>query len=128
MDKALGPDGFTFAFLKAHWDIIKSDLLGYIKNFERIGKVMKGENSTSITLIPKADDSISLANFRSISLVGCQYKIIAKLLAERLKTVMPDLISENQPAFVAGRQILNGILLENEVVNWALTSKKSLCC
>lgn len=88
--------------------------------------MVKRGNSTFLTLIPKVDDPLSLADYRPISLVGCQYKILIKLLANRLKRVMPTLISENQSAFVGDRQILDEVLLENEVVNWAKSCSKKL--
>lgn len=125
-DKAHGPDGFTFAFLKAHWDTIKNDIICYVKDFEIFGRLVKGGNSTFLTLIPKGDDPLSPADYRPISLVGCQYKSIAKILAEKLKLVLPDLISENQSAFVAGRQILEGVLMANEVVSQAKSCSNKL--
>lgn len=87
-----------------------------MKEFEDSGRIPKGCNSTFVTLIPKSGDPITLSDYRPISLVCCQYKIIAKILAQRLKAVLPDLISECQSAFVSGRHILDGVLYANEVV------------
>lgn len=70
--------------------------------------------------------SLLVSEFFPISLVCCQYKIIAKLLAQRLKSVIPGLVSKCQSAFVSGRQILDGVLVVNEVLNWAKQQKKSL--
>jgi hypothetical protein len=68
-------------------------------------KLEKGINSTFIALIPRKDIMVSLNDFKSISLVGCSYKILSKVLANRLKKIMTSLISETQTAFVQGRQI-----------------------
>lgn len=57
-------------------------------------------------------------------MVGCIYKIIAKTLVARLKTVMPGLISETQTTFISERQILDGALIANEVVHWLKKEKK----
>lgn len=70
-DEAPGPDGFTFAFIKPHWLTIKADILGFIKDFERSGKIVKGANSTFLTLIPKGGDPLTIIDYRPISLVGC---------------------------------------------------------
>jgi len=64
--------------------------------------------------------------FQPISLVGSLYIILAKLLANRLKQVIGSVISEVQSAFVKNRQILDGILIANEVVDETRKSKKEL--
>lgn len=61
----------------------------------------RGCNSTFLTLVLKVSDQLTLHDFRPISLVGCQNKIVAKILASRLKKVLPHIISENQSAVVA---------------------------
>lgn len=65
-------------------------------------------------------------DFRPISLLGSLYKILAKILANRLRQVIGSVVSEVQPAFVKNRKILDGILIANEVVNEAHKSKKDL--
>ncbi|GAU42662.1 hypothetical protein TSUD_398680 [Trifolium subterraneum] len=86
-------------------------------SFHRNGKLVKGINSTFIALIPKVDNPKKLNDFRPISLVGSLYKILAKVIANRLQQVVGSVVSEVQSAFVAERQILDGILVVNEVVD-----------
>ena len=63
---------------------------------------------TWVTLIPKFDGAQEIKDYRPISMVGCVYKMIAKVLANRLKIVMGQLVGETQSAFVQRRQILDG--------------------
>ena len=70
---------------------------------------------------------LGLNDYRPISLVGCLYKIISKILARRMKVVMPDIIEEHQSAFVGGRNLLDGVVVANEVVDDAKRSRKSCC-
>ncbi|GJZ92483.1 RNA-directed DNA polymerase, eukaryota [Tanacetum coccineum] len=86
--KSLGPDGFTFTFFKKHWDIVEQDVISYVKDFEVSAHIPKGCNSSFITLVPKVEDPLTIGDFRPISLIGCQYKIIAKILARRLSPVL----------------------------------------
>jgi hypothetical protein len=124
--KSPGPDGVNFGFLKDFWDDLKGDVMRYISEFHRNGKLTKGINSTFIALIPKVESPQRLNDFRPISLVGSLYKILAKLLANRLRMVIGSVISETQTTFVKDRQILDGILIANEVVDEARRAKKEL--
>ncbi|CAJ2672096.1 unnamed protein product [Trifolium pratense] len=124
--KSPGPDGINFGFIKDFWAELRGDIMRFISEFHRNGKLAKGINSTFIALIPKVDSPQRLNDFRPISLVGCLYKIFAKVLANRLRLVIGSVISEAQTAFVKDRQILDGILVANEVVDEARRSKKEL--
>ncbi|MCI00018.1 LINE-1 reverse transcriptase like, partial [Trifolium medium] len=79
-----------------------------------------------ITLIPKKDNPANLNDFRPISLVGSIYKVLSKVLANRMKKFLPKLIDETQSAFVQGRQILDGVLIANEVIDEAKRKKRDV--
>jgi hypothetical protein len=74
-------------------------------------------NSTFISLIPKISGASEMKDFHHISLVGSLYKIIAKVLVNRLKGVLEKVISKMQSAFIKERQILDQILIANESLN-----------
>jgi len=124
--KCPGPDDITFGFIKDFWDIPRDDVMRFLVEFHRNGRLTKGINSTFIALIPKVESLQQLNNFRLISLVGSMYKILAKVLANRLRSIIGSVISDSQSAFVKGRQILDGILVANEVVDDARRCKKEL--
>ncbi|GKB69914.1 putative RNA-directed DNA polymerase [Tanacetum coccineum] len=106
-DKAPGPDGFNFRFIKRFWEILKSELVNAVKWFWDTKEISRGCNSSFVALIPKSTDPIGLGEYRPISLIGCYYKIITKLLAERLKKVIGKLVGDVQNAFIGGRFILD---------------------
>ena len=97
-----------------------------MSKFHHNGKLAKGINTTFIVLIPKVANPQRRNEVKPISLVGSMYKILAKLLANRLSLVINSVISETQSAFIKNRQILYGILIANEVVNEACKLKKEL--
>lgn len=116
----------NFGFIKEFWEELKEDVMRFILDFHRNGKLTRGINTTFIALIPEFDSPQGLNDFRPISLVGCLYKMLSKVLANRLRAVMGSVISETQTAFVKDRQILDGIPIANEVVDEARKSKKEL--
>ncbi|KAL4557832.1 hypothetical protein LXL04_036026 [Taraxacum kok-saghyz] len=117
-------NGFTFEFIRKYWAVIGGTVVEAVQEFFRSGVFPRGCNPSFIALIPKVPNAKFVKDFRPISLIGCQYKIVAKLLANRLKMVIGDLVSDPQSAFVAGRQILDGPLILNEVVSWCKAKKK----
>jgi len=124
--KSPGPDGVSFGFLKDFWDLLQEDFMRFLVEFHRNGKLTKGLNYTFIALIPKVTCPQRLNDFRPISLVGCLYKVLAKVLANRLRSVVGSVVSDSQSAFVKGKQILDGILITNEVVDEARQKHKEL--
>lgn len=123
-EKSPGPDGLNFKFIKEFWGIIKSDVLRFLDEFYVNGIFPKGSNASILALIPKVQDPQNLNDYRPISLIGNMYKIVAKLLARRLKGVLPSIIDEQQTTFVEGRHMLHSVLIVNEVVEEAKRFKK----
>ncbi|GJW71646.1 RNA-directed DNA polymerase, eukaryota [Tanacetum coccineum] len=123
-DKSPGPDGFTFGFYRRYWDTIENDVVDAISNFFNVGMFPKGGNASFIALIPKMQDVRVVKDFRPISLIGSVYKIIAKILANRLVGVLGDLIHEVQSAFIANRQILDGPFILDKLIHWCRSKNK----
>ena len=94
--------------------------------FHRNGRLTKGVNATFISLIPKVDNPQWLNDFRPISLVGCVYKVLAKILANRLRAVLGSVVSDAHSTFVKGKQILDGTLVANEAVEEARRQHKDM--
>lgn len=93
------------------------DFTAMVVEFFHTGVMPREVNTTWVSLIPKVEGVCEPDKFRPISTVGCVYKVIAKLLARRLKPVLLDLVGETQTAFVQGRQILDGALIANETIH-----------
>ena len=82
---------------------MERDVLAVFEEFYQHSKFERSLNATFITLIPKKNDAFNIRDFRPISLVGSLYKILSKILANRLKVVLDQLISESQNNFVGDR-------------------------
>ncbi|GJX38579.1 RNA-directed DNA polymerase, eukaryota [Tanacetum coccineum] len=123
LDKSPSPDGFTFGFYHRFWSLLEDEVVDAVCYFFNNGFYLKGINSSFIALIPKSQGADMVKDFRPISLIGSIYKIIAKLLANRLVTVLDGLPNEVQSAFIANRQILDGPFMLNELIHWCKVKK-----
>lgn len=85
---------------------------------------MRSLNSTFLVLIAKKRGAKDIKDFISISLVGCIYKLIAKVLTNRLSKILRKIIGECEHAFVGGRHILDAVMAANEVVDELISNKK----
>nr|GEW53989.1 putative RNA-directed DNA polymerase, eukaryota, reverse transcriptase zinc-binding domain protein [Tanacetum cinerariifolium] len=124
--KAPGPDGITFMFIKKYWDLLHLVIQTFVVNFFSFGSFPPGVNSSLFTLILKVNNPLFIKDFRPISLIGFQYKIVAKILANRLSKFIDSIISNEQSAFISGRQILDGPLILSEVIDWYKNRNKKL--
>ncbi|GLU21787.1 hypothetical protein SLE2022_379030 [Rubroshorea leprosula] len=115
--KALGPNGFNFKFLKEMWETMKEDVCNFAIEFHRTGKLVKGANVSFVVLIPKKENPVKIDEYRPISLMGCMYKLISKILAKRLRLVLDKVISEVQSAFVKGRLLIDSVVITNETID-----------
>ena len=116
-NKAPGPDGFNMHFIKTHWNLIKEDVMKVFDCFFSSGTFDYRMNAFFIALIPKCSSPLGLNDYRPISLVGYMYKLLSKVLANRLREVMDEVIGPNQFSFIKGRQILDCSLVANEVID-----------
>eukprot|EP00253_Pinus_taeda_P011321 PITA_11321 len=124
-NKSPGPDSFTINFFKACWQTIKSEIWEVVEDSRCSGSILKSINSTFLALIPKEENAHTPEKFRPIALWNVIYKIISKVIANRLKPILPNLISEEQSGYVEGRQILDNILLAQEMVHTLQIRKKA---
>lgn len=115
--KAPGPNGFNMCFFRRCWNRVKEDVFRMMSDFHRTGKLEKSINCSFIVLIPKTDNPNKIADFRPICLVSSLYKIVAKVLSQRLRAIIGELVSETQFVFIRRRQIFYGILIANEVIH-----------
>nr|GEW33336.1 RNA-directed DNA polymerase, eukaryota [Tanacetum cinerariifolium] len=115
-NKSPGPDGFTFEFFRRFWNIVGPGLCLDVEWFFHHASFPVGCNSSFIALILKTLNLKSVGEYRPISLIGSIYKVVTKILANHLSTVIADIILTVQTAFLPNRQILDGTFIINEIL------------
>ena len=112
--KAPGPNGMPPLFYQHYWDTIGNDVTHSVLHFLNSACLLDNLNHTFITLIPKKNSPEYASDFRPISLCNVLYKIFSKVLANRIKKILPKIISEHQSAFTKSRLISDNILVAFE--------------
>ena len=118
-NKSPGEDGFTKEFYQTFFDLLCKDLLNsYIEAFQQ-GSLSISQRRGTITLIPKEEFNLTdLKNWRPITLLNIDYKIISKVLAKRVEQCLPKLIHSDQTGFVHGRYIGQNIRLLSDIMDY----------
>lgn len=121
-DSAPGADGFTGCFYKKCWHIVGPSVTEEVLKVFSSVSLPSGWNHTQLCLLPKIPNPSMVKDMRPISLCSVQYKIVSKILCQRLQPFMPSLISDTQGAFVLGRLISDNIIVAHEMVHGLRTN------
>jgi len=120
---APGPDGFGALFFQTFWNIVKNDVSKAILQFFTTSWIFPNFNANNIVLIPKTNNAASVGDYRPIAIANFKFKIISKIIADRLAKIMPAITSIQQRGFIKGRSIKDCICLTSEAIN--LLNKRS---
>ncbi|CAL9018242.1 unnamed protein product, partial [Prunus brigantina] len=112
--KAPGPNGYQGIFFHKYWDTIYDEVRGITEDFFLNNQSLGALNITNLVLIPKIPNPEGVSHFRPISLCNFSFKIVSKVMPNRLKVFLPQIISPAQNAFVPNRQIQENILIAHE--------------
>ena len=118
LDKSPGEDGIVNEFYKTYWYLISDDFGAVIKEIFDNNLLCESQYRGMITLMFKSGEREDIKNWRPITLLNTDYKIISKVLAERLKNVLPQIIDFDQKGFVKGRNIFQGNRLLQDVIDF----------
>lgn len=102
-----------------------NDVVNFVQEFHETTILPKAMTTSFLTLIPKVHNPQELNDYRPIFLIGCMYNVVARILASRLRKVIGKLILNTQTSFIPGRQIIDGILVANEILDYAKREKKN---
>lgn len=116
-DRAPGPDGINARFIQTYWDLLKPRVEQEVYRFFRTKEMPRELAKANMVLIPKCDAPTKVTDYRSISVCNVIYKVISKILANRLKPIIPSLVHANQVAFTPGRDISDQVILMREVLH-----------
>ncbi|XP_009127418.1 uncharacterized protein LOC103852254 [Brassica rapa] len=121
-DSTPGVGGLTSQFFQKYWGIVGPQVTIEVRKFFELGQLPADWNFTEICLLPKVQNPNEMKNLRPISLCSVVYKIVSKILCDRLKLVLPLIVSPTQGAFVAGRLISDNVLIAHEMVHGLRTN------
>ncbi|XP_028786509.1 uncharacterized protein LOC114742412 [Neltuma alba] len=115
--KAPGPDGLNPLFYQSQWDHVGASICSFIKHVWRNPDGIANINDTYLVLIPKVDHPEMLRDLRPIGLCNVIFKIITKIIANRLKPCLSYMISPTQCSFIPSRHSSDNIIVAQEVVH-----------
>jgi hypothetical protein len=117
-------DGYSACFYQKSWNVVRTEVCNVVLDFVSSGKFVNSINNAHIVLIPNKKSPTRATYYRPISLYNVLYKLMMKVLANRLKKVLPSIISPNQSAFIPRRRINDNIIVAFEALHTMSTRLK----
>ncbi|XP_050238477.2 uncharacterized protein LOC126687968 [Mercurialis annua] len=121
--KSPGIDGIPAGFYQNQWPVVGISVCNLIKRIFQNGEMDNDLNRTLISLIPKSVKPETIKDFRPISLCTVMYKLVTKIITNKLKPIMPLIVSPTQVSFIEGRNITDNIIIVQEVIHFMRTKK-----
>ncbi|WOL14514.1 hypothetical protein Cni_G23294 [Canna indica] len=115
--KSPGKEGFIVEFFLHNWFVVNVKVKEEIDLFQKNGKLPTGWNETVLVMTPKMEKAKKIGDFRPIALCNVLYKVVAKILANRMRPYLNKIISPEQSAFVPGKSIQDNIMVAAEVID-----------
>lgn len=116
--KAPSPNGISPIFYQQYWDIVGLDVVSCVLGVLNSGVLPCALNEIFICLNPKVTSLQKIVEFKPISLCNVVYKIISKVIANRMKRILKEVIDESQSAFVPSRSITDNVLVTFETMHY----------
>ena len=125
-NKSPGSDGLSVEFFKTFWHIIGKNLIEVYNYSYGRGELTESQKLGLVSLIYKKGDKADLNNWRPISLLNVDYKILAKVMANRLRKVIGKICNSDQCGYIPGREIGDAIIFTRDVIEYAQIENKPL--
>ncbi|GAU46322.1 hypothetical protein TSUD_401930 [Trifolium subterraneum] len=116
-DSAPRPDGFGVIFYQHYWDIVKNYVIRAVLQFFSSSWILPGFNSNIFALLPKTPDASSIYHYRPIAMANFKSKVISKIIADRLASILPSIVSEEQKGFIHDRNIKDCLCIASQATN-----------
>ncbi|XP_062014569.1 uncharacterized protein LOC133731138 [Rosa rugosa] len=116
--KAPGPDGLSPFFFQKYWDLVGQEVSNAVISMLTQAEIPPDLNFTFVTLIPKVKEVTNMSHLRPIALCNVIYKIASRVIANRLKSFLSDIVSPQQSAFVPNRLISDNTLVASELAHY----------
>jgi hypothetical protein len=116
-DKSPGPGGWTVEFFTLFFDVVGDDLLDLVEDSRIRGKIQKSLNSTFLALIPKKNSPRTFGNYKPITLCNICYKLISKVITNRIKPILSRDLLAGKLGFLKGKQILDVVGMTHECIH-----------
>jgi len=122
-----GPDGICHEYYKHMWNCCKDDLLGIINNMFLDCAVSIDQKHGHIVCLPKVSNPASPENYRPLTMLNSDYKLLTRILAYRLHPWMEDILHQNQSWGRNGKSIYDAVATVRDIIAYAEITNTSLC-
>jgi hypothetical protein len=126
-NKAPVRDGIGLGFFKVNWESIKGDMLAIFNRMYLKGKIMGPQMHGIVVCIPKTDSSSTPADYRPITSLNTDYKIVVRIVATRLRPTLPEVLLQSQHCGLPENTIFDAVVTVRDAIAYAELTHASLC-